>query len=51
MMALPQPRRDIAARIILECPGMPGLLLTLPQAARLFDTDPHTVKGRADSPN
>ena len=31
MMGLPQPRRDITARISLEYPEMPGLLLTLPR--------------------
>ena len=41
---LPQPRRDITARIRQEYQEMPGLQLTLAQAAHLFDTDPHTVE-------
>ena len=41
---LPQPRRDITARISQEYQELPGLQLTLGQAARLFDTDPHSVE-------
>ena len=40
----PQPRRDITSRISQEYQEMPGLQLTLAQAARLFDTDPHTIE-------
>ena len=49
MGMLPQPRRDITARISQEYQEMPGLQLTLAQAARLFDTDPHTVEAALDS--
>jgi hypothetical protein len=41
---LPEAVRDITTRISGEYQEIPGLQLTLAQAARLFDTDPRTIE-------
>ena len=44
MSYLPEAVRDITTRIRSEYLEMPGMQLTLGQAARLFDTDPGSVE-------